>query len=144
MEWIMNALANVVLEALNDMLLWTTQLMTGFQLNIGTGEAAKTAANAAGPQQGSLFESTFTVSDFQKPFLVLAMFIVIMTAVLKLYQSMGGPFTQSEEPGVIAIRTIFAGVGVILSYQIFVLVEKGFRPLTGVQLRQLASFCGRT
>lgn len=129
MEWIMNALANVVLEALNDMLLWTTQLMTGFQLNIGTGEAAKTAANVAGPQQGSLFESTFTVSDFQKPFLVLAMFIVIMTAVLKLYQSMGGPFTQSEEPGVIAIRTIFAGVGVTLSYQIFVLVEKGFNKL---------------
>lgn len=129
MEWIMNALANVVLEALNDMLVWTTQLMTGFQLNIGLGEATGAAAGTAGPQQGSLFESTFSVNGFQQPILVLAMFIVIMSAVLKLYQSMGGPFTQSEEPGIIAIRTIFAGCGVILSYQIFVLVEKGFNKL---------------
>lgn len=123
MEWILNALANVILEALNDMLRWTTKLMTGFSLTFGE-TGPRTEADLA----GSVFDK-FSITGFGQPILILAMFIVIMTSVLKLYQSMGGPFTQSEEPGVIAIRTIFAGVGVILSYKIFVLIERGFNSI---------------
>lgn len=113
MEWILDALANVMIEALNDMLIWTSNLITGFNLEVW--------------DASSEFGKTFgVVSGFMHAIQVLAMFIVIMTTILKLYQSMGGPFTQSEEPGVIAIRSIGAGCGVILAYKIFAMITSAF------------------
>lgn len=121
MEWIVNSLANVILETLNDMLRWTVHLVEGFSLNIGY------SSQAAGPGiNASPFEEIFKLNEFLMPIMVLAFFIVFACAILKLYQAMGGPFTQSEEPGVIFIRTAFAGIGVAMSYSIFTSVEFAF------------------
>ena len=69
MHWIENALANVNLEALNDVLLWTVGLFDVFKLDIG--------------ESDSVFEKILHVDAFIHPIAVLAMFIVIAGAVLK-------------------------------------------------------------
>ena len=117
MEWIMNAIANVILEALNDILLFTVNLVTDFNLEVWSAESS------FGEKFGT------AISGFQNAILILGMFIVIMSSILKLYQAMGGPFTQSEEPGVILIRTIFAGCGTILAYRIFAIITNAFNEI---------------
>ncbi len=112
MHWIENALANVNLEALNDVLLWTVGLFDVFKLDIG--------------ESDSVFEKILHVDAFIHPIAVLAMFIVIAGAVLKLWITMMSPFGNAEEPGAIFVRTVGAGFGVYASLEAFKLAENGF------------------
>ncbi len=114
MKWIMDGIANVILEALNDILIFSINLVTGFKLEVWDETS----------DFGLIFGSI--VKGFMSSILVLSMFLVIMCSILKLYQAMGGPFTQSEEPGVIAVRTIFAGLGTVFAYDTFEFMTKAF------------------
>lgn len=116
MHWIENALANVNIEALNDMLRWTIGLINIFELDIGVNGT-------------SIFETTIPVADFLAPIAALGMFIVICGVSLKLYISILSPFDSAEEPGAILLRGALAAVGVRGATQLFVLAEKGFNEI---------------
>ena len=129
-------------------------LVTGLQLDVGL--TSTKATDLAGPLPvGSTAEyvtsipSLGTIIDPTKasgllerifpglasfcPIIVgLAFMIVMFLSATKLIVAMGGPFTRSEDPGSIAVRTVLAGVGVAASYTIFVLIETLFNSFYGL------------
>ena len=115
MHWIENALANVNLEALNDILRWTIGLINIFELDIGSGN--------------SIFETTIPVAAFLGPIAALAMFIVVCGVALKLYIAILSPFDSAEEPAAVMLRGAAAAVGVKLSTEIFIYAERGFNEI---------------
>lgn len=120
MGFIVDSLANVFLEILDTLIIWVCDLSVSFNLDIG--------------EDTSLFHQTFlkttqaekAFADFGFGIGALAMMIVILVTILKIYQLMADPFTRSESPGSIFLRFIFAGVGVIGSYEFFKYFQKGF------------------
>lgn len=125
MKWILESLFKVFLGILDDIITYTTGLVTGFKLDIGTSPGYFKYLYR---EEASEFNNTFyyVLKPFQEPFLVLALGIIIFVTIFKLYQSMGGPFTESEPPGTIMVRSFLAGVGSFYSYKIFVTVEAIF------------------
>lgn len=115
MHWIENALANVNIEALNDVLRWTIGIMRIFNLDVGTD-----------PKNPSVFETTIPVASFLGPIATLAMIIVIFGVALKLYIAILSPYGTSEEPAMIVLRGGVAVVGVYGATRIFVYIEKLF------------------
>lgn len=114
MGFIVEALANVLLEVVDHVILWICIAVEAFALDIGTGSSA--------------FEQYFdSAGSWGTMIAVLAMLIVFLVTGLKLWQALLGPFaTESEEPGVIAVRSILAGGGVIASYSLFKWFQAGF------------------
>lgn len=121
MGFIVDSLANIFLETLDTLIIWICDLSASFNLDIG--------------EPGSLFYQTFlerstkaqeTFADFGFGIGALAMLIVLLVTIFKIYQLMADPFTQADSPGSIFLRFIFAGVGVIGSYELFKYFEKGF------------------
>lgn len=115
MHWIENALANVNLEALNDVLIWTIHTLQVFDLDIGTGN--------------SLFERTIPISEFSDAIFVLAYFIILAGTLLKLWITMMSPFDTAESPGAIIVRFSGALAGTMLSQRIFMLAEGAFNTI---------------
>lgn len=118
MHWIENALTNVNIEALNDILRWTIGIMNIFDLDIGVD-----------PNKPSIFESTIDITGFMQPIAFLAMFIVICGVMLKLYIAILSPFDSAEAPAAILVRGAAAAAGVKAATSIFVLAEKGFNEI---------------
>lgn len=112
MHWIENALANVNLEALNDVLIWVIHTLNAFSLTIGSGT--------------SPFETTIPIVKFSGAFFTLAYLIVVSATVIKLWITMMSPFDEAEEPGAIALRFIGASIGVAASQRIFLLFQTTF------------------
>lgn len=121
MGFIVDSLANIFLETLDTLIIWICDLSASFKLDIG--------------EQDSLFYQTFlkrsseaqqAYSDFGFAIGALAILIVLLVTIFKIYQLIADPFTQAESPGSIFLRFIFAGVGVVGSYEIFRYFEKGF------------------
>ena len=119
MHWIERALANVNIEALNDILIWTTRMFRGFNLNIGSGK--------------SFFEKIFPVleadTNVMKPILLLAIFIVVAGTMLKLWITIMSPFDTAEAPGAIIIRTTAATIGVVYARELFYFIERRFNDI---------------
>lgn len=145
MGWLVEALANVFLELLGDLMAWTVNLVTTLHLDIGMDlkdngavkmPALGTLINPMAAR-GNLLESTFPqAASFTKLFLILGVAIVFFLCITKLMIAMGGPFTKSEEPGTIVIRTMIALVGTVYSYSIFVLLESLFNSIYGKFMRK--------
>lgn len=131
MGWLIEALANAFLEILGDMMSWTVGLVTNLSLDIGMPD--KTTVPSIGTlidpmaKRQNLLESLLpNASSFTNLFLMLAYAIILFMIITKLMVAMGGPFTRSEEPGVIVVRGLIATVGTTYSYSIFVLIESLF------------------
>ena len=145
MHWIIEGLANVFLEILGDLMSWAVQLLTDFRFdmsfNIGFAQDPSMADSSGytpgmiidfATKHGSLIERTFDGAEQFTPIIMgMAAGIVLISFITKMIVAMGGPFTNSDDPGTITIRTIFAFVGVAFSYSIFALLEWVFDAVYG-------------
>lgn len=115
MHWIENALANVNLEVLNDILVWTIHTLEMFDLDIGTGN--------------STFERIIPIDGFSDAIFLLAYFIIIAVTAVKLWITMMSPFDTAEAPGAIVVRFSAAIAGTMLSQKIFDLFQGAFNTI---------------
>lgn len=144
MGWLVESLANVFLELLGDIMSMAIVLVVDLDLDIGM--PARASGGGIAPAIGSfidptkaqgLLERTFPdIGNFALFFLTIGMSLVFFQCITKLIIAMGGPFTQSEDPGTIAIRTIMAGVGVWFSYSFFMIFEVLFTGIYGKFMKQ--------
>ena len=139
MGWFIEALANVFLELLGDLMAWTTNLVVGLSLDIGM-ETAVTADGRYIPKvpdigtlinpigiHGYLLERTFPqAASFTTLFMILGMSIIAFLFLVKMAVAFGGPFVKSESGGTILARTCLAIFGTAYSYTIFVMFESLF------------------
>jgi len=134
MGWLLNALANIALEIIADLMTWTVNLVTGLNLDIGMDSTA-TGTNV--PSLGTyimptvpktnLFDKLLPqASAFTTLFMVLAAVIIAFLFSMKLMLAFGGPFVKSEKAGTIYIRTALAVAGTAYSYSIFLFFETLF------------------
>ena len=134
MGWLIEALANVFLELLGDMMSWSIMLLTDFKFDIGLNVGRDTGQTFTpgqivnpGNLHANLLEETFPAAKAFTPFIIaFALGIVMFMLIAKLYVAFGGPFTKSEDPATIVVRAIFAAFGVAYGYSIFVGMEALF------------------
>lgn len=133
MGWLLTSLFKIFLGLVNGMIAWTIQLVTDFRLNfgIGPGNAASfTAFDFIDPAEASLnglLDKTFPeAQNFSYLFVTLAVTFVLIIMVVKLYQGMFAPITETEGPILVVSRSAIAMFGVFSSYTIFVLMERLF------------------
>lgn len=144
MGWLIEALANVFLELLGDMMSWTVNLITGLSLDIGMNSVTKedgtvvtevpdigTLINPAAPRT-NLLESTFPdAASFTTLFMILGASIIMFLFLTKIFAGFGGPFVKAEPGGVVVVRTFIASLLTAYSYSIFVLLESLFNSIYG-------------
>lgn len=122
MHWIENAVANVNLEAVNDMLMYAIYAMQVFYLNMGDGQ--------------NTFEITMPIDVFSDAIFYLAYTIIIVAVLVKLWIAMASPFDTAEEPGAVFVRFIAAGIGIAAAKPLFEVFQSTFnvayRKFTGV------------
>lgn len=141
MGWLIEALANVFLELLGDLMAWTTTLITGLSLDIGMETELVngryiphvpeigTLINPVGIH-GYLLEKTFPqAASFTTLFMALGMAIIGFMFLAKMAVVFGGPFVKSESGGTIVARTGLAILGTSYSYTIFVMFESLFNAI---------------
>ena len=131
MGWLIEALANVFLELLGDMMSWTVNLITGLSLDIGMNSVTKedgtvvtevpdigTLINPAAPRT-NLLESTFPdAASFTTLFMILGASIIMFLFLTKIFAGFGGPFVKAEPGGVVVVRTFIASLLTAYSYYI--------------------------
>jgi hypothetical protein len=120
MGFIVDSLANVFLEILDTLIIWICDLTIDFKLDIGS----DTSVFYTNFLSTSVAQGYF--SRFGTAIGVMAFLIVLLVTIGKIIQLMADPFAQSESPGSIFLRFIYAGAGVIASYSIFKYLEAGF------------------
>lgn len=140
MGWILESLANVFLELLNDLMGWVLNLVGGLQLDIGY-DASTVTANGPGKlfervspygitnaNSKGLLDTLFPGAGLYMPvFCVLGLTIVFLLLGVKLYKSMLSPLAkEAEGPETLIPRTILSVIGVVCSYSIFVTIERIF------------------
>lgn len=134
MGWLLNALANLALEIIADLMTWTVSLVSGLNLDIGMDSNARgTTVLPLGTYimptvpKSNLFDNLLPqASSFTTLFMVLAAVIIAFLFSMKLMLAFGGPFTKSEKAGTIYIRTALAVAGTAYSYSIFLFFESMF------------------
>lgn len=138
MHWVIEALANVFLETLGDMMSFAVQLLTDFKFNMGfnIGYDSQTSMGSVitGTVMGhnNLFEQTFKgVTSFTPWIMAFAAGLAMVIYITKMIIAMGGPFTKSEDPGTLTIRFIFACTGVSFAYTIVAMLEMTFNGIYG-------------
>ena len=133
MGWIITSLFKIFLGLINGMIAWTIQLVEHFQLDFGIGPS--NIANAAAfdfvdPSEAVLYgllDNTFPdARNFSYLFVTLAVTFVLIIMIVKLYQGMFAPMTETEGPMLVVSRSAIAIFGVFSSYTIFVLMERLF------------------
>lgn len=144
MGWLIEALANVFLEILGDMMSWTVNLITGLSLDIGMDSVVQedgtvittvpdigTLINPVA-HRTNLLESTFPqAASFTTLFMILGSAIIIFLFLTKVFAGFGGPFVKAEPGGVIVVRTFIASMLTAYSYSLFVLFESLFNSIYG-------------
>lgn len=132
MHWVIEAIANVIIEVLNDMLGWIVYLVgDNFSLDIGIPDPDNYKAfqyifpKEAGENNfiGKLFPGA---AGWCTLFMVIAATLIVIFFVFKLYQAFLAPFTDTEAPITTVVRTIIASAGVAFSYSIFAAFEHLF------------------
>ena len=154
MGWFIEAIANVCLELLGDLMAWTTNLITGLSLDIGM-ETTVTADGRYIPKvpdpgtlinpvgiHGYLLEKTFPqAASFTPLFMALGFAIIGFMFLCKMAIVFGGPFVKSESGGTIVARTGLAIIGTSYSYTIFVMFEGLFN---GIYSRFMSKYVALT
>lgn len=144
MGWLIEALANVFLELLGDMMAWTVNLITGLSLDIGMNSVTQadgtvvtevpdigTLINPAA-KRTNLLETTFPdAASFTTLFMILGAAIILFLFLTKVFAGFGGPFVRAEPGGVVVVRTFIASLLTAYSYSIFVLFESLFNSIYG-------------
>lgn len=141
MGWLIEAIANVCLELLGDLMAWTTNLITGLSLDIGMETTyvngryvpkvpdPGTLINPVGIK-GYLLETIFPQApSFTTLFMSLAMAIIAFMFLAKMSIIFFGPFVKTESGGTIMFRTGLAIFGTAYSYTIFVMFEALFNKI---------------
>lgn len=153
MGWFIEAIANVCLELLGDLMAWTTNLITGLSLDIGMETTVVdgryipkvpdpgTLINPVGIK-GYLLEETFPqAAGFTPLFMALGMSIIAFLFLAKMAIAFGGPFVKTESGGMIVARTGLAIIGTSYSYTIFVMFEALFN---GIYSRFMSKYAAIT
>ena len=135
MGWLIEAIANVCLELLGDLMAWTTNLITGLSLDIGMETTyvngryvpkvpdPGTLINPVGIK-GYLLETIFPQApSFTTLFMSLAMAIIAFMFLAKMSIVFFGPFVKTESGATIMFRTGLAIFGTAYSYTIFVMFD---------------------
>ena len=132
MGWIFDSIANIFLEILNDLLVWTINLARGFQIDIGYDVTNKNVGSLFVPayfEKGSemtgLFDKTFPLASyFFEIFMTLAYVLIIILLINNLFKAFLGPLSDAPHPltsiGHAAISAFF----VTWSYDFFILAER--------------------
>lgn len=130
MGWIVKALASLILSILDDWMTWGARLITDLKLDIGMDGSISTTIAYVDPRtagQNSLLAQTFPgATDYCFYFMVIAMMIVFLVVIFKLWQGLISPFTESEHPVTVIGRSGLAAFGVYSSYSLFVCLERIF------------------
>lgn len=129
MGWIIKALAKTILSIIDSLMVWTASLFEDLNLDIGMskngGPWAFVDPGTAG-KYGLLGQTFPGAEKYCYYFAMLAMMLVFIIMIFKLYQGFISPFTDAEPPGTVVVRSILAAVGVMSSYTIFVTFERLF------------------
>lgn len=129
MGFVLESFANVLIGAMDTIVLWICTLSVEFNLNIGeSGSAFSTVfPSAVGSSvRGASGAVTAAIPQFAVAIGVLAVLIVLIITIFKIYVLMASPYSQSESPGEIALRFILGLTGVISAYPLFRYIQKGF------------------
>lgn len=125
MGFILDSFANVMIEAIDTLVLWICTLTVDFKLDIGGGEDGQS-------EFGKVFTdarggtSVFNLSDIATAIGVLAILCVLLATIFKIYQLIISPFAKVESPGEIALKFILSVGGVLAAYPLFRYFERGF------------------
>ena len=153
MGWLIEALANVFLEILGDMMSWMTTLLSTFYLDIGMEPYSPGAGPGSTPRvpefgtlinpmeiKGYLLESVFPMAKMFCPlFVILGMSIIAFIFLTKMAISFGGPFVKTEPGLVIVGRTGLAIFGTMYAYTIFIMLESLFNRVYNMFLNKFVS-----
>lgn len=132
MGFIIDGLAEIGLEIINDLLCWFLKVFSGFSLDIGyqvegnsqSGAVAQLIQVLTGGKTKGLFDSVFpNASNFISVFYLLGYVIVLTLLIFKLFMGYFGPLTKSEHPLTLVGRSLLSIFLVAWSYKIFVGIE---------------------
>lgn len=127
MGFILDSLANILVEALDTLVLWICNLSVTFRLDIGEKDSVFSSvfpSSVAGKVKGGT--NTISMSDFAVAIGALAVMLLLLVTILKIYQLMINPNAKSESAGEIVLKFVLSLSGIVMSYPIFRYLQKGF------------------
>jgi len=127
MGFILDSLTNIMVEALDTLILWVCNLSVTFRLDIGeSGSIFSTVfpASITGKVKGGT--NTISIEDFATAIGAIAVMLLLLVTILKIYQLLLSPNARSESPGEIVIKFILSLAGIVMAYPIFRYIQKGF------------------
>lgn len=127
MGFILDSLANILVEALDTLVLWICNLSVTFRLDIGeTGSVFSTVfpSSVTGKVRGG--SNTIAMEDFATAIGALAVMMLLLATIFKIYQLMLNPHAKSEGPGEIVLKVVLSLAGIVMAYPIFRYLQAGF------------------
>ena len=129
MGWILKGLTVALLSVIDSLMVWCASLMRNLELDIGISKGMsplEVVSPGTAGANGLLGEIFPGAENFCILFSSIAMILVFMIMIFKLWQGFIAPFTESEPPGGVVLRSLLATAGVCSSYTIFVTIEMIF------------------
>ena len=127
MGFILDSLANIIIEAIDTLVLWVCNLGVTFRLDIGNeGSVFSQVFPETISGQAKNGVNTISISDFSVAIGALAVMCLLLATVFKIYQLFLNPYAKSESAGEIVLKFMLSLSGIIMAYPIFRYIQAGF------------------
>lgn len=129
MGWILQGLSEVIVSLLGDILTFLLKCFADFDLDIGYNKNSTSWGELFSlsyyKNANGLLDGIFSdASKFFTLFMYLGFEMVVVITITKIILSLINPDTKSaENPLMTAGKAVIAGIGVVYSYSIFIMIE---------------------